>query len=166
MASQNQPWGIEWRSKSSFITATVAFGLFTDLVLYGIVIPVLPFLLRDQFSVPDELLQPYTSGLFAVYSASSVLFSVPAGWSASKVGSQRLFLVGLTFLCTSTAGFCFAWSLPVMIASRVLQGISTAIVWTAGLDMVQDAVLPGEVGEAIGTVISPPLPYRLLFDLG
>ncbi|KAM4057405.1 major facilitator superfamily protein [Hirsutella rhossiliensis] len=154
MASQTQPRGVGWRSKPSFVIVTVAFGLFTDLVLYGIVVPVLPFLLRDRFLVPDEQLQPYTSGLLAVYSASSVLFPLPAGWSASRVGSRRLFLAGLALLCASSAAFAFAGSFTILLSSRLLQGMSTAIVWTAGLDMVQDTVPPGQIGEAIGTIFA------------
>lgn len=156
MASETQPSGVAWRSNRSFVTTTVAFGLFTDLLLYGIAVPVLPFLLRDRFSVPDELLQPYASGLLAVYSAASVLFAIPSGWCASRVGSRQLYLVGLVFLCAASAAFAFAWDFNILLASRVFQGISTAVVWTAGLDILQDAVPRGEIGEAIGTVYFTP----------
>ena len=151
MASQSS-FGIRWRSKPSFVIVTVAFGLFTDLVLYGIVVPILPFVLRERFQIPDHDLQAYTSGQLAVYSGSSVLFSLPAGWIASKIGSRQLFLVGLVFLCLSSLLFAYAPNFALLTASRVFQGMSAAVVWTAGMDMVQDAVPRDEIGEAIGTV--------------
>lgn len=152
MAREVQPWCFHWRASPSFILATAAVGLFTDLVLYGIEIPILPFLFRDRFQAPKENVQAYTSGLLAIYSGSSVLFSVPAGWMASKFGARRIFLISLMVLLMSSAMFAFARNLIMLAASSVLQGLSTAVVWTAGLGMVHDAVPRDNIGQAIGTV--------------
>jgi MFS family permease len=157
MAPKMQPWGMRWRSSRSFILATVGLGLFTDLILYGIGIPVLPFLLQNRLQIPNEELQLYASGLLAIYSASCVLFSVPAGWIASVVGSRQIFLAGLAFLLVSTVIFSFARDFILLASSRVLQGASGAVVWTAGLDMVQDVVPRGDMGSAIGTVSLPTI---------
>ncbi|TWU70995.1 hypothetical protein ED733_001111 [Metarhizium rileyi] len=154
MPDNHGPWGVRWRAKPSFILTTVAMGLFTDLVLYGILLPALPFIMRNRFNIPSAEIQHYTSAFLATYAGASVFFSVPAGWAASKLGSRQLFLGGLMFLFVATAIFAFSTSLVLLVVSRLLQGISTAVVWTAGLDMVQDTVEPSQVGETIGTIFA------------
>ena len=153
MAGHSRPWGLDWRSRPSFITATVALGLFTDLFLYGIVVPVLPFMLRDRLSIPESQIQSHASGLLAAYAGAAVLFSIPAGWITDKIGSrQPPFLGGLMLLFSATIMLAFGRSVAVLVVARLLQGISAAVVWTAGLAMVQDTVGPGKMGQAIGAV--------------
>ena len=67
------PIGLKWRANTLFIVATVAVGLFTDLFLYGLIVPVLPFMLRQRVSVPEDKVQSYVSGLLAAYAGASVM---------------------------------------------------------------------------------------------
>ena len=60
--------------------------------------------------------------------------------------------MGLGFLGAAMGMFAFSRVWWLMVFSRVLQGASTAVVWTTGMDMVQEAVPKAEIGEAIGTV--------------
>jgi hypothetical protein len=48
------PIALRWRSNTLFIIPTVGIGLFTDLFLYGIVVPILPFILTDRLQVPQD----------------------------------------------------------------------------------------------------------------
>lgn len=153
MTTLSSARGEHWRSKSSFVLATVAFCLFTDLFLYALVVPVLPFLLHDRFSIPAEDTQPYTSGLLAAYSGASVLFSIPSGWIADRYGSRKpTFFAGWVFLVVGTVIFVIGQTFVVLLGARILQGMAAAVVWTVGLAMVQDSVGPGKMGQAIGTV--------------
>ena len=63
MDQAKAPIGIKWRSNTTFIIATVAVGLFTDLFLYGLVVPVLPYMLQDRANIPKEKVQSYVSGM-------------------------------------------------------------------------------------------------------
>jgi len=65
MFSTNTPIGLRWRASTLFIVFTVVVALFTDLVLYGLVVPVLPFMLSERIGVPEEKNQSYVSGLLA-----------------------------------------------------------------------------------------------------
>ncbi|POR32384.1 Putative MFS-type transporter C18.02 [Tolypocladium paradoxum] len=155
MANQSPPWGLQWRSSTSFIITTVAVGLFTDLFLYGLVVPVLPFMLVDRLSIAEAQVQSYVSGLLAVYAAAAVLSSVPAGWIADRTKSrQEPFLTGLAVLLVGTTMFAFGQSMAALVVARILQGVSAAVVWTAGLAMVMDTVGPGKLGEVIGSIFS------------
>ena len=153
--SSSPPIGLKWRANTVFIVATVAVGLFTDLFLYGLIVPVLPFMLRDRLNLPQDKVQSYTSGLLAAYAGASVLCSVPAGWIADKTNARRTpFLSGLVALLASTIILAFGQTIAVLVIARVLQGISAAFVWTVGLAMVLDTVGPERLGTVIGTIFS------------
>lgn len=68
-----KPAGLKWRSNTLFIVSTVAVGLFSDLFLYGLIVPVLPFVLQDRVGVPKDQIQSHVSGLLAAYAAASEL---------------------------------------------------------------------------------------------
>ncbi|KAI0179834.1 MFS transporter-like protein [Hypoxylon sp. FL1284] len=149
------PLGLRWRSNTFFIIATVAIGLFTDLFLYGLVVPVLPFMLRSRLAIPEHQIQTYVSDLLAVYAAASVVSSVPAGWVADRASSRQApFLSGLAALLAATVMLAFGRTIPVLYVARVLQGISAAVVWSIGLAMVLDTVGPDNLGKTIGSVFS------------
>jgi len=148
------PLGLRWRSNSLFIIATVAIGMFTDLFLYGLVVPVLPFMLDSRLSVPEEKIQSYVSNLLAAYAGASVVSSVPAGWIADRTNSRQApFLSGLAALLAATIMLAVGRNIAVLFIARVLQGISAAVVWTIGLAMVMDTVGPQNLGKVVGSVI-------------
>jgi MFS family permease len=157
MTSTRPPWGLRWRSSRTFIISTVAFGLFTDLFLYGIVVPVLPFMLMDRLGTPPERVQSHVSGLLAAYAGASVVSSVPIGWLADKTTSRQFpYLLGLSALFGSTLLLAFGQNMPVLIIARLLQGVSAAAVWTVGMAMVMDTVGPSNLGKIIGSVCLEP----------
>ncbi|KAF1347796.1 major facilitator superfamily domain-containing protein [Delphinella strobiligena] len=128
------PAGLRWRSNTFFIISTVGVGLFTDLFLYGLVVPILPFMLEERVDLPKDQVQSAVAGLLASYAGASVVFSPIAGILADKTSTrQGPFLLGLTALLLATILLFSGSSLHVLIIARVLQGISAAVVWTIGL---------------------------------
>ncbi|KAG9626776.1 hypothetical protein KCU69_g21534, partial [Aureobasidium melanogenum] len=83
------PAGIKWRSNTLFTVSTVAVGLFTDLFLYGLVVPILPYLLQDRVGMPEEQIQSHVDGLLAAYAGASVVFSPVAGILADKTSTRQ-----------------------------------------------------------------------------
>ncbi|KAI0444682.1 major facilitator superfamily domain-containing protein [Xylaria telfairii] len=155
MAKDSPPWALSWRSNSLFIIATVAVGLFTDLFLYGLVVPVLPFMLQSRLSIPENETQSYVSSLLSVYAGASVVSSLPAGWIADRTNSRQTpFLSGLAALLAATIMLALGRSIAVLVLARVLQGVSAAVVWTIGLAMVLDTVGPQNLGKVIGSIFS------------
>lgn len=59
--------------------STVGIGLFADLFLYGLMVPILPFIVKDRVHLPADQIQSNVSNLLAAYAGASVLFSPPAG---------------------------------------------------------------------------------------
>lgn len=148
-----KPAGLQWRSNTLFIVATVAVGLFTDLFLYGLVVPILPFMLQDRVGLPKEQIQSSTSGLLAAYAAASVVFSPIAGILADRISTRQApFLLGLTALLAATVLLFIGTTMPVLVVARLLQGISAAFVWTIGLALCLETVGPENLGKTIGSV--------------
>jgi MFS family permease len=159
----NQPRGLRWRSSTFFIISTVALGLFTDVFLYGLIVPVLPFMLRDRLSTPELDIQSYVSGLLAVYAGMQLLFSVPVGWLADRTQSRQLpFLCGLAALLAGTVLLAVGQSMTLLIMARALQGVSASVVWTIGLAMVLDTVGTENLGKTMGTVGGHQLSIHVL----
>jgi MFS family permease len=149
------PYLLPLRSSTAFILSTVATSLFTDLFLYGLIVPILPFLLRDRLALPPSQTQSTVSVLLAAYAGASVLFSLPAGYIADRTPSRRTpFLAGLAALLAATVMLALGRSLAVLVAARVLQGISAAVVWTVGFAMVLDTVGPENLGKVVGSLMS------------
>lgn len=147
------PAGLQWRSNTLFIVATVAVGLFTDLFLYGLIVPVLPAMLQDKVGVPKEQLQSNVSGLLAAYAGASVVFSPVAGVLADRMSTRQApFLLGLLALLGATIMLFLGRTLPVLAVARVLQGLSAAFVWTIGLALCLETVGPENLGKTIGSV--------------
>lgn len=153
MADDSPPWGLRWRSNSFFIVSTVTLGLLTDLFLYGLVVPVMPFMLRDRLSMPQDEIQSHVSGLLAAYAGAQLLFSLPAGWLADRTKSRQApFLSGLAALFAGTILLAVGQNIAVLIIARSLQGISAAVVWTVGLAMLMDTVGTQNLGKTMGSV--------------
>ncbi|KAL8858236.1 MAG: hypothetical protein Q9178_005248 [Gyalolechia marmorata] len=149
----SKPIGLAWRSNTLFIVSTVGIGLFTDLFLYGLVVPILPFILRNRVSLPEEQIQSHVSALLAAYAGASVLFSPPAGIIADRVPTRQApFLAGLVALLAATLMLFLGQSIAVLTLARVLQGVSGAVVWTIGLALLLDTVGPENLGKTIGSI--------------
>ncbi|KFY13024.1 hypothetical protein V492_03530 [Pseudogymnoascus sp. VKM F-4246] len=162
-----KPPGFSWRRSKWFIIYTVSIALWTDLFLYSLVVPILPFLLQDRLDLPPSKIQSCVSGLLATFAASSFGFSPVIGYISDLVSTRQApFFLGLLALLGSTALFLLGQSLLVLFVARILQGLSAALVWTVGLVLCVEAVGTENLGKtmggifgfvAVGNLLSPPL---------
>lgn len=75
------------------------------------------------------------------------------GYISDHMHSRRLLLLlGLIAFAGSTALLCVGTSISLFVAGRILQGMSAAIVWTAGLALLTDNVEKEELGKYLGFV--------------
>jgi MFS family permease len=148
------PYLLHVRSSKYFILATICIAVFTDIFLYGIIVPVLPFALSLRAGVPESSVQSWIAVLLAVYGAALLVCSPLAGWYADRSSSRRLpLLIGLFALGGATVMLCLARAVALLVVGRVLQGFSAAIVWTVGQALLVDTVGQKEIGEILGWVI-------------
>jgi MFS family permease len=143
--------------------------IFTDTLLYGSIVPLIPVYTR-QFQ-----LTPVMMGiLFAAYSLGLLVFSIPLGIMAEKWGYRKVFLAGMAGLTITTVLYGFVSSPEILFFSRLIQGIAAAASWTAGLAMVA-LLYPRRQGEklglvmaamGLGTIVGPPVGGMLFHYLG
>ncbi len=81
--------------------------------------------------------------------AASVLL-VPFGRMADIAGRRRVFLYGISFYTLSSLLAAAAPSVLVLIAARVLQGISVAMMFGIGIAILTSVFPPQERGRALG----------------
>ncbi|KAJ9249921.1 hypothetical protein DTO207G8_6401 [Paecilomyces variotii] len=145
------PRFLKWRSSKAFIITVVTFAVFTDVFLYGVIIPVTPTALEQRVGLPPNERQRWTSILLALYGAALLAASPIFGYLADKMRSKQVPLIGgLIALGASTALLCVGTNMGLWIAGRIFQGISAAMVWTVGLALAADTVGVNGIGEAMG----------------
>lgn len=151
--TKGAPWGLRWRSKTPFILTTVALGLFTDLFLYGLPVPLLPYILKDRLDLPASKIQSVSSDLLASHTVTSAVFCPIAGILTDKCPGRRPpYLAGVLLLLAATILFFLADTVAILVIARVLQGMSGALVWTVGQAILIDTVGAKNVGKATGSV--------------
>ena len=144
---------LKYRSSYTFILLTICIAVFTDIFLYAVIVPVIPFALRTRVGVPEHDVQHWVSVLLAVYGAALLGASPICGFVADRMPNRRLpLLIGLFALGGATLLLCLSTTMALMLLGRVLQGVSAAIVWTVGLALLVDTVGPEIIGQAVGYV--------------
>ena len=127
----------------------VALAMFTDTLLYYLLVPLLPAYAREY-----RLSQMGVGVLFGSYAVALLAGTVPLGRLADRVGRRTPLLGGLLGLFATTLLFAFAHSYPLLILARVLQGLSATATWTAGMALVADHFPREARGRAMGTVFA------------
>lgn len=88
--------------------------------------------------------------LVSAPSVTVVLFAPIAGWACDRFGKKRQLLVGVTlFVLSGTAG-AFLPSLEAILASRLVLGLSLALVMTAQMELIGDYFEGGRRASFMG----------------
>ncbi|KAM0419657.1 hypothetical protein ACHAPD_003220 [Fusarium lateritium] len=122
------------RSSAGLIVTTCSFAIFTDIFLYGVIVPILPFSFEERVGISPDKVQYWVSIALAVFGA------------ALLAGSR------LIVLCGATVFLCVGRTLALFMVGRALQGISAALTWTVGLALVVDTVDKEHIGKAMGWI--------------
>src|SRR5438132_626950 len=137
------------RSSRAFAVALVTFATFTDIVAYGVAVPVLPDLSRRLGASPTVI-----GLLFASFGVTLLTVSIPMGAVSDRTGRKLPMDGGLAALAAATLLFAFADSLPWLFARRLVQGAADAITWVVGFALIADLYRPEERGRVMGMVMS------------
>jgi len=106
--------------------STLFLIVFTDLIGFGIIIPLLPLYAESYHPAP------WLFGLLmACYSAMQFVFSPILGRLSDRVGRRPVLLISLAGSVAGAAMFALADSLPLLFASRALAGICGGNIATA-----------------------------------
>jgi DHA1 family tetracycline resistance protein-like MFS transporter len=127
--------------------------VFIDLVGFGIVIPVLPYYVEGTKFNASE---PMVGLLFASYSVMQIIFSPILGRLSDKYGRRPVLFLSLLGTSFGFLVMGFAWTLWMLFAGRLIDGItggniSTAQAYIADITTKEDrAKGMGMIGAAFG----------------
>ncbi|KAF2670068.1 MFS general substrate transporter [Microthyrium microscopicum] len=147
---------LSWRSSKWFIQLAVGMAVFTDIFLYALIVPVMPFALQSRTDLKEDESQYFDSWvsiLIAVYGGALAVASPICGWAADHSTNRRIpLLAGLIALAGATVLLQVGPNIGILVLGRILQGVSAAVVWVVGLALLVDTVPRAEVGQAMGYV--------------
>ncbi|KAI1786300.1 MFS general substrate transporter [Ganoderma leucocontextum] len=147
-SEQRPPWGLQWRSSIWFITLGTVPSITTDILVYSMIVPVIPFRLQDLGYTDVSSLVGWL--LFA-YSAALVISTPPIAYLSERFKNRRIpLLCGLVALIGSQIMLMEAPTYWVMALARVVQGVSASVIWVVGLALVCDTVPEAIVGKQLG----------------
>ncbi|KAI6136941.1 MFS general substrate transporter [Pisolithus sp. B1] len=152
--ARKRPWGLRWRSSIWFVTA----GITTDLLVYSVIIPVIPFQLENLHYYGVSAL---TGWLLCAY-----VPTIPIAIYSEKHSSRRIPLIfGLIALIVSQILLMFAPNYALMAVARVSQGISSSMIWVVGLALLCDTTPEHMVGSnlLVGSPVGGALYSRFGF---
>lgn len=130
-----------------FIMVTVVI----DMMGFGMIMPVLPFLLSDLTGKSVEDVAVYGGMLTALYAVMNLLAGPTLGGLSDRYGRRPVLLVSLAMLGLDFLIMGFAHSLWVLVIGRALSGIFAATNSTA-FSYIADVTEPEERGKAFGLI--------------
>lgn len=84
------------------------------------------------------------------YLLASAVFLVPFGKAGDMLGRKKVFLYGNIFFLVATILCAFSTSASLLIGSRFLQGIGSAMMFSTSMAIIISAFPPNERGKVIG----------------
>jgi maltose/moltooligosaccharide transporter len=111
------------------------------------------------------------SAMLTYYALSFLVFALPAGFIAGKIGRKRTIMIGLVALTLLFGSAYFTTNLTYLSVMLVAGGIAWALVNVNSLAMVVDIAPQAKLGSYTGlyyffsmgaAIISPPLVGRLI----
>ena len=85
-----------------------------------------------------------------VYLLIAVIFLVPIGRLADIYGRKRIFRLGTLIFTLASLACGFATSAPMLIATRILQGLGSPMIFGTGVAILTSIYPAGQKGKAIG----------------
>jgi MFS family permease len=131
--------------------------VFFDVAFFSAIAPLLP-----GYVSALGLSKAEAGVLSASYAAGTLIFALPAGLLAARIGPRRTVIAGLLLLGCSSVAFGFAGEFLLLDATRFAQGASGALIWSGALTWLIAAAPPEHRGAVIGTALGTAVAGALL----
>ncbi|CAG8498348.1 9129_t:CDS:2 [Paraglomus occultum] len=145
-------WCERFRRSKTAVVLIAAMALFTDMVVYGIVVPILPLIVKERLELDSQavgfLFGCYALGLLGATPFFAIL--------SDRYQTRKLpMLLGMGSLAICTLFFGIAKTYWQLVIARIAQGAAGGASWTISLAMLADRFGQGEkLGVVMGTVLS------------
>ena len=166
----NTPAPTTPRTSPHMAVAVSCIALFTDMLIYGILIPLLPLMPAVERAGSSA-----TGLLFAAYAAMMIAATPLAGRLVDRRGPRGPLLVALLGLAAACLLFAVGGPYWLLLVSRLLQGAAAGLGWVASLALIAAAIPLERRGTylglamsmvSVGTLAGPPLAGWLARDHG
>lgn len=131
--------------------------IFFDVAFFAAIAPLLPAYVDDL-----GLSKAQAGVLSASYAAGTLVASLPAGYVASRVGPRLTAIVGLVMLGFSSLVFGLVHDINLLDASRFIQGMAGALIWSGALTWLITTAPEENRGSVIGTALGTAVAGALL----
>lgn len=122
--------------------------VFIDVAFYEAITPLLAGYRNDLGLTKGE-----AGLLVGAYAAGSIVASVPAGLAAARMGPRRIIAIGLLVFAASGIGFGFSHSFTPLLATRLIQGLAAASLWSGAFTWLINSFPAERRGAVIGTAL-------------
>lgn len=166
----NTPVPTPPRTSPHMAVVVSCIALFTDMLIYGILIPLLPLMPAVERAGSSA-----TGLLFAAYAAMMIATTPLAGRLVDRRGPRGPLLVALLGLAAACLLFAVGGPYWLLLVSRLLQGAAAGLGWVASLALIAAAIPLERRGTylglamsmvSVGTLAGPPLAGWLACDHG
>ena len=166
----NTPAPTPPRTNPRMAVAVSCIALFTDMLIYGILIPLLPLMPAVERAGSSA-----TGLLFAAYAAMMIAVTPLAGRLVDRKGPRGPLLAALLGLAAACLLFAVGGPYWLLLISRLLQGAAAGLGWVASLALIAASIPLERRGTylglamsmvSIGTLAGPPLAGWLARDHG
>jgi EmrB/QacA subfamily drug resistance transporter len=135
-------------SKISALIVAASSSFLTPFIISSVNIA-LPSIERE-FKVNAILL----SWIATSYLLSAAIFLVPFGKLGDIYGRKRIFRYGIIIFTLSSLLAAFSNSAGMLIFSRIIQGVGSAMVFATGIAIISSVFPPEERGKALGITVA------------
>ena len=145
-------------------------ALFTDMLVHGLAVPVLPLLPSVVAAGPEA-----TGILFSSYAAAMIVATLFAGRIVDRYGPRTPLLIGLVGLAAATLLFATGGPYWLLLVARLAQGMAGGMSWVAALSLIAATTPMEKRGQSmgialstitLGVLIGPPLAGFLVEHFG
>lgn len=92
----------------------------------------------------------FTGWIVTGYMLCVAMFAVPFGRLADLTGRRRIFLIGIISFSVFTGLTYFAWSIEIVVALRILQGLACAFIFATNNAILIDSYPAKMRGKMLG----------------
>ncbi|KAJ1912577.1 hypothetical protein GGI03_004450 [Coemansia sp. RSA 2337] len=141
----------EFRSTPAAVLIVSTMAVFSDTVVYGLIVPFLPDILQNKLGMSSS-----ANGILFGTFGLGVLIGAPISAYISDRWNMRKWpmVIGLVGLGATSVLFALADAFWELVVARLAQGISSGITWAVGLAMIADVYSGEGIGKAMGVAFS------------
>ncbi|KAH9250402.1 hypothetical protein BSLG_003889 [Batrachochytrium salamandrivorans] len=140
-----------FRHSKAAVVMVVALALFTDMAVYGVVIPTLPQIITVRLGMDPR----YLGILMSAYAAGLILVTPFLGIISDRFSNRKIpMILGLFCLILSTLLYAYGQTFAHLFIARMSQGISGGVSWTIGFCMLADVFPRDNLGIVMGGVLT------------